>query len=101
MKKNIATIIRMHWKSVVTVTVAAGIAFWSGMTAGARIERAGHNIELRSAINRCEASLVADFEIVPDKVCRAEHPVNYIYVRNGNLAAGQKDGPLSSTLPQK
>ncbi len=78
-----------RWHAV-AATIAAGAVFGAGMATGARIERAGSEIQWRAAINRCEEAAIGDFVIVPDKQCRKGGPVNYIFMRRtGTLTATQ------------
>ena len=81
---------RLGWGTGAVLAVVAIIVFASGMKVGAfvEVEREGSAIELRTAIERCETTIVGGFEIVPDKQCRKVHPVNYIYQLPGSSSAG-------------
>ncbi|MGO9014428.1 MAG: hypothetical protein ACLQF0_05565 [Dissulfurispiraceae bacterium] len=70
---------RLNWHTGAVIVVAALVVFISGMRAGAFIEAEGTTIEMRTAIERCETTVVGGFEIIPDKQCCQGRPVNYIY----------------------
>ena len=76
---------QINWKFGVVASVIAGIIFGAGMTTGARIERTGTDIEWRAAINSCQSTTIGEFEIIPDKTCTSRRPVNFLYLRAGNI----------------